>query len=134
MSHPTATIVRTVTEGQFLGKRHDITAAGFTPTPHTRLIVAGGGSVNDTLLTLISNVFGMDVYRASSGNAAARGAALLAFAGVHGLERMEELASRDEFELVSKANHQLYETYGGMREKYVDLQKRYLESGKKNVV
>ena len=73
-------------------------------------------------------MFGVDVYRGCSANAAARGAALLAFAGVNGLERMEELVRETEYELVSKTNPELYQAYCGMRASYVDLQKEYLDS------
>ena len=122
--------MRTVTEGQFLSKRNDIAAAGFTPAPCARLIVVGGGSVNNHLLTLISNVFGMDVYRMSSGNAAARGAALLAYADVKGVEKMREMVKRTEIELVAKKNSETYEKYCCMRGMYVNVQdqhRKYME-------
>ncbi|KAL5271720.1 hypothetical protein ACHWQZ_G000057 [Mnemiopsis leidyi] len=127
-SHPPATIVRTVTKGQFLSKRNDIAAAGFSPSRAARLIVVGGGSVNNTLLTLISNVFGMDVYRMSSGNAAARGAALLAYADVKGVESMRELVRRTEIELVAKTDLSEHEKYCGLRETYVKLQEKCMKS------
>lgn len=48
-------------EGQFLSKRAHAERFGM-PSPPIRIIATGGASANDNILSLISSIFGCDVY------------------------------------------------------------------------
>jgi xylulokinase len=71
--------VRGLIEGQMMAMANH--AADVTSDPIDRIIATGGAAVNRALLQVMANVFGIDVYRLDSGNAAALGAALRAFHG-----------------------------------------------------
>lgn len=53
--------VRALIEGQFLSKRAHAERFGM-PSPPIRIIATGGASANDNILSLISSIFGCDVY------------------------------------------------------------------------
>ena len=130
LSMPPHAIVSTVTEGQFLSKSHDVECAGFISSNNSRLIVVGGGSVNSTLSSVISNIFGMDVYRADIANIAARGGAYLAFACVNGIEALRDNIKEKapKLELVCRTEKEKHEMYRKKKEKYAMLQKEAIES------
>lgn len=53
--------VRALIEGQFLSKRAHTERFGM-PSPPIRIIATGGASANENILSLISAIFGCDVY------------------------------------------------------------------------
>jgi xylulokinase len=53
--------VRALIEGQFLSKRAHTERFGM-PSPPLRIIATGGASANENILSLISAIFGCDVY------------------------------------------------------------------------
>ena len=70
----------------------------------------------------------MKVYRVGcSANAAARGAALLAYAGIHGVEQMRDVGYQDGFELVAQPDAAAHDTYCRMRELYTETQVKYTD-------
>ena len=66
----------------------------------------------------------------SSGNAAARGAALLAYLDLKGVEKIREMVKRTEIELVANKNFEIYEKYCSMRGMYVKALKYKTSIGK----
>lgn len=69
--------VRGLIEGQMLAIANH--AAGVSPTRIDRVIATGGAAVNRSILQVMANVFGVDVYRLDVENSAALGAALRAY-------------------------------------------------------
>ncbi len=69
--------VRGLVEGQMMAMANH--AADVAAGPIERIIATGGAAANRALLQVMSNVFGVDVYRLDVGNSAALGAALRAF-------------------------------------------------------
>lgn len=53
--------VRALIEGQFLSKRAHAERFGM-PSPPIRIIATGGASANENILSMISAIFGCDVY------------------------------------------------------------------------
>lgn len=53
--------VRAVIEGQILSKRGHAERFGM-PSPPCRIVATGGASANENILSLISAIFGCDVY------------------------------------------------------------------------
>ncbi|XP_009149941.1 xylulose kinase 2 [Brassica rapa] len=72
--------VRALIEGQFLSKRAHAERFGM-PSPPIRIIATGGASANDNILSLISSIFGCDVYTVQRPDSASLGAALRAAHG-----------------------------------------------------
>ncbi|KFK36514.1 hypothetical protein AALP_AA4G134000 [Arabis alpina] len=72
--------VRALIEGQFLSKRAHAERFGM-PSPPTRIIATGGASANENILSLISAIFGCDVYTVQRPDSASLGAALRAAHG-----------------------------------------------------
>lgn len=69
--------VRGLIEGQMLAIANH--AADVTTAPIDRVIATGGAAVNRSILQVMANVFGVDVYRLDVENSAALGAALRAY-------------------------------------------------------
>ncbi|XP_010482243.1 PREDICTED: xylulose kinase-like [Camelina sativa] len=74
------TEVRALIEGQFLSKRAHTERFGM-PSPPIRIIATGGASANENILSLISAIFGCDVYTVQRPDSASLGAALRAAHG-----------------------------------------------------
>ncbi|KAJ0248357.1 hypothetical protein HA466_0154640 [Hirschfeldia incana] len=72
--------VRALIEGQFLSKRAHAERFGM-PSPPIRIIATGGASANENILSLISSIFGCDVYTVQRPDSASLGAALRAAHG-----------------------------------------------------
>ncbi|ESQ43707.1 hypothetical protein EUTSA_v10013140mg [Eutrema salsugineum] len=72
--------VRALVEGQFLSKRAHAERFGM-PSPPIRIIATGGASANENILSLISAIFGCDVYTVQRPDSASLGAALRAAHG-----------------------------------------------------
>ncbi|ORX57622.1 actin-like ATPase domain-containing protein [Hesseltinella vesiculosa] len=73
--------VRCLVESQFLSMRSRLQC--MTSEPLQRLMVTGGAAINKTLVQILANVFGVDVYRLKKGNnSASLGGALLAKYGI----------------------------------------------------
>ncbi|EOA13158.1 hypothetical protein CARUB_v10026177mg [Capsella rubella] len=72
--------VRALIEGQFLSKRAHTERFGM-PSPPIRIIATGGASANENILSLISAIFGCDVYTVQRPDSASLGAALRAAHG-----------------------------------------------------
>jgi len=71
--------VRAIVEGQFLSMRLHAEGIGITPS---RLIATGGASINTSILKVISDIFGKNVYVAERADSASLGAA---YRARHGL-------------------------------------------------
>ena len=71
--------VRGLIEGQMMAMANH--AGDVTGAPIERIIATGGAAVNRSLLQVMANVFGADVYRLDVENSAALGAALRAYHG-----------------------------------------------------
>jgi xylulokinase len=69
--------VRGLIEGQMMALANH--SAEVSTTPIDRLIATGGAAVNRSLLQVMANVFGVEVYRLDVENSAALGAALRAY-------------------------------------------------------
>jgi len=69
--------MRALIEGQMMAIANH--AADVTTAPADRVVVTGGAAVNRSILQVMANVFGVDVYRLDIENSAALGAALRAF-------------------------------------------------------
>ena len=123
-----AAIVRTVTEGQFLSKLCDIECAGFISSHSSRLIVVGGGSVNTAILSIVSDIFGMDVYRTEYTNIAARGGAYLAFSSVNGIQALKDVIidNAPKLNLVCHPDEENHKMYIEMKHKYAVVQEEAL--------
>ena len=127
--HTPGEIIRTVTEGQFLGKAAAICKAGFIAKPDSKLIVVGGGSVNNTLVSLCCDIFGIDAYQASeSSSIAAVGGAYISYADVNGMDKLSRVISEksDRLEFVCSPNKEKHEVYKTMSERYSELEKKQL--------
>jgi xylulokinase len=75
--HDAAANVRALIEGQMMAiANHAATLSG---APVDRVIATGGAAVNRSILQVMANVFGADVYRLEVANSAALGAALRAY-------------------------------------------------------
>ncbi|CAN8324315.1 unnamed protein product [Cochlearia groenlandica] len=72
--------VRALVESQFLSKRGHAERFGM-PSPPIRIIATGGASANENILTIISAIFGCDVYTVQRPDSASLGAALRAAHG-----------------------------------------------------
>ena len=72
-----ATNVRGLIEGQMMAMANH--AADITADPIEKIIATGGAATNYSLLQVMANVFGVDVYRLDVENSAALGAALRAY-------------------------------------------------------
>uniref|UniRef100_A0A1J3CM20 Xylulose kinase n=1 Tax=Noccaea caerulescens TaxID=107243 RepID=A0A1J3CM20_NOCCA len=72
--------VRAVIEGQILSKRAHAERFGM-PSPPCRIVATGGASANENILSLISAIFGCDVYTVQRPDSASLGAALRAAHG-----------------------------------------------------
>ncbi|KAL1200025.1 Xylulose kinase 2 [Cardamine amara subsp. amara] len=72
--------VRALIEGQFLSKRAHSERFGMS-SPPIRIIATGGASANENILSLISAIFGCDVYTVQRPDSASLGAALRAAHG-----------------------------------------------------
>ncbi|XP_010520814.1 PREDICTED: xylulose kinase-like [Tarenaya hassleriana] len=75
-----ASEVRALIEGQFLSKRAHTERFGM-PSPPIRIIATGGASANENILSLISAIFGCDVYTVQRPDSASLGAAVRAAHG-----------------------------------------------------
>jgi xylulokinase len=73
--------VRAVVEGQFLSMR--LHAANIGMKHFVRILVTGGGSSNENICKVISDVFGVPVFKAETTNSASLGAAYRALHGWH---------------------------------------------------
>ena len=69
--------VRGLIEGQMMAMANHV--ADVTTDPIERIIATGGAATNYSLLQVMANVFGVDVYRLDTANSAALGAALRAY-------------------------------------------------------
>jgi xylulokinase len=72
--------VRAVVEGQFLSMRLHAANVGIRPK---RILATGGGSANEAILKVVSQVFGVPVYVGDATSSAAFGAA---YRALHGFE------------------------------------------------
>jgi xylulokinase len=75
--HDVAANVRGLIEGQMMALANH--SADVSATPVDRIIATGGAAVNRSLLQVMANVFGVEVYRLDVENSAALGAALRAY-------------------------------------------------------
>lgn len=75
--HNAAANVRGLIEGQMMAIANH--AAEVSATPIDRIIATGGAAVNRSILQVMANVFGVEVYRLDVENSAALGAALRAY-------------------------------------------------------
>lgn len=75
--HDVAANVRGLIEGQMMALANH--AAAVSVTPIDRIIATGGAAVNRSILQVMANVFGVEVYRLDVENSAALGAALRAY-------------------------------------------------------
>eukprot|EP00899_Mesostigma_viride_P015287 jgi/Mesvir1/2375/Mv22130-RA.2 len=75
-----ATEVRAIIESQALAMRLHAERAGM-PSPPQRLVATGGASANRSLLQVLANVFGCEVFTADTPDSAPLGAALRALQG-----------------------------------------------------
>lgn len=75
--HDAAANVRGLIEGQMMAIANH--TADVSATPIDRIIATGGAAVNRSILQVMANVFGVDVYRLGVENSAALGAALRAY-------------------------------------------------------
>jgi xylulokinase len=75
--HDAGRNVRGLIEGQMMAMANH--AADVTADPIERIVATGGAATNRAILQVMSNVFGVDVYRLDVGNSAALGAALRAY-------------------------------------------------------
>jgi xylulokinase len=75
---------RAVAEGQCLSMRLHGSNIGFSPK---RILATGGASVDDELLRILSNVFGVPVYVAEKSDSASLGAA---YRALHGLRCVQQ--------------------------------------------
>jgi len=79
--------VRALIEGQFVAKRIHYENMGFVVSEDTRIIVTGGGSANEAILQVISDIFNAPVYTQADSNSAALGGAYRALHSSRGGER-----------------------------------------------
>lgn len=77
--HDAAANIRGLIEGQMMAIANH--TAAITTAPFDRIIATGGAAVNRSILQVMANVFGVDVYRLDVENSAALGAALRAYHG-----------------------------------------------------
>lgn len=75
--HDAAANVRGLIEGQMMSLANHATS--MSPAPIERIIATGGAAVNRSILQVMANVFGVEVYRLDVQNSAALGAALRAY-------------------------------------------------------
>jgi len=75
--HHVAANVRGMIEGQMMALANH--AANLSAAPIDRIIATGGAAVNRSILQVMANVFGVEVYRLDAENSAAVGAALRAY-------------------------------------------------------
>ncbi len=75
--HNVAADVRGLIEGQMMALANH--SAAVNTTPVDRIIATGGAAVSRSLLQVMANVFGVEVYRLDVDNSAALGAALRAY-------------------------------------------------------
>ena len=87
---------RALIEGQFMAKRLHVEKMGFK-TGSGRILVTGGGSVNDSILQIIADVFNTPVYtqvRLFTAALALRSRGLV----IGSMEKEEEKEEKDEEE------------------------------------
>jgi xylulokinase len=75
--HDVAANMRGLIEGQMMALANH--SAAVSETPVDRVIATGGAAVNRSILQVMANVFGVEVYRLDVENSAALGAALRAY-------------------------------------------------------
>ena len=122
------TIVRTVIEGQFLSKTNHINKTGIEWTEGCKMVVVGGGSVNDTLLQTICDIFNIPVYRSNSTNMAALGGAYLGFLANNSRDTLErKLRDIEQLTLVCTPNIGNVKKYKSMLVKYQDMENKLLK-------
>lgn len=115
--------VRAIVESQFLSMR--IRLQRMTTTKMSRILATGGAAANTKLLQVLSNVFGLPVYKQKGMNSASLGGALLAKYGVLGggsFEAMMKQQAQDEPELVCSPDLDKTQHYGTLIEDYVCLE------------
>lgn len=125
--------VRAVVEGQFLAKRVHAERLGFKLGG--RVLVTGGASKNNSVVQVLSDVFGMSVYASegTTANAACLGGAYMA---LYGRRKMSEPGLKFE-DVVEKAKRSFNEVakpsrdaggiYKGMAERFWGLEQRLRE-------
>ena len=122
-----ATSVRAVFEGNFMSMRLHGANVGLKPG---RVLATGGASVNRSLLQIMADVFGVEVYRAETSDAASLGAAYRALHGRRCLEAGgfipfgEALAGAPPFQQVASPDSTAHAVYTALLPHYEACEKR----------
>ncbi len=116
---------RAVYEGQFLSMRLHGRNIGFEPG---RILATGGASVDQSVIRVMCDVFGVPVYVAEKSDSASLGAAYRALHGWRCSEGngwipfREVLASAGDFRKMAEPDLKAHAIYSGMLERYADLE------------
>lgn len=120
---------RAVEEGQALSMYLHGTNLGFAPK---RILATGGASVDQEMLQILSNVFGVSVYVAEKSDSASLGAAYRALHGLRCVQQDvfvpygEALGGEPPLVCAAEPDQEAHQLYIQMVKKYEELEKRLM--------
>lgn len=119
--------VKAIVESQFLSMKIRLERMGGNTK---RILASGGAAANGTILQLLSDVFGLPVYRQKGMNGASLGGALLAKFGTNKYKSFEEMMkehSLNDLELVCKPNLKRTELYSSCIDEFIELERKVVQ-------
>lgn len=121
--------VRAIVESQFMSMR--IRLQRMTTVESKRILATGGAAANHEILKILSNVFGLPVYKQKGMNSASLGGSLLAKYGtLHGKTSFQDMMKQqqaDEPELVCEPDLESTKQYAARVEEYNRLEKQVVD-------
>ncbi|KAJ8654623.1 hypothetical protein O0I10_009674 [Lichtheimia ornata] len=124
-----STNVRAIVESQFLSMR--IRLQRMTTVESKRILATGGAAANHEILKILSNVFGLPVYKQKGMNSASLGGSLLAKYGtLHGKAAFQDMMKQqqaDEPELICEPDLETTQQYAARFDEFNRLEKQVVD-------
>ncbi|KAI8981105.1 hypothetical protein BDB01DRAFT_860536 [Pilobolus umbonatus] len=114
--------IRAIVESQFMSMKIRLQRMGGSSK---RILVSGGGAQNNSILQIMSNVFGLPVYKSDGVNSASLGGALLAKYGSSDYSSFDQMISQhplSDLTLMCRPDHKETEMYDGRINEFIKLE------------